>query len=59
MLLIFVISNIKHQKAFLMSEITVLIMTYNLIMTDNHLIIKKLVEEFKWKFEWLGENTEK
>ena len=34
-------------------------MTYNLIMTDNHLIIKKLVEEFKWKLEWLGENTEK
>ena len=59
MRLIFVISNIKHQKEFLMSEITVLIMTYNLIMTDNHFIIKKLVEEFKWKFEWLGENTEK
>ena len=26
---------------------------------DYHLLIKELAEEFKWKFECLGENTEK
>ena len=48
--IIYIISDIKHQKKFLWSSIMVLIIT--------QFIIKELAEEFEGKFEQLSENTE-
>ena len=36
----------------------IIVVFHNSSNFDYHFIIKKLANEFKWQFEYLGENTE-